>query len=365
MPRVLFVEPYYGGSHRAFLDGLVRNSQHHIDLLTLPDGEWRRRMRRGAQELATASAELSAEYDALIVSDMLDLPAFLALTRPRFAAVPVLAYFHENQFTYPRLRGTKLNSWFGQINYLTALAANRVAFNSEFHRADFLSALRQLAAEPNNWLMPEAIAEIEGKSSVLPVGIDLRRLDAHTGPKDSDPPLVLWNHRWDFDKAPELFVAVLEELAAEGARFSVAIAGEPGENPSPALLQAPARLGERLVHHGYAPSFAEYAALLWRSRVAVSTSRQEFFGVATVEAMYCGCVTLMPDRLNYPHLVPPGWRDRLLWNDAAGLRDRLRSELGAGANPAGDGLRAAAVAFDWTSAGPTWDAAIEEMADIR
>ncbi|MCC7088998.1 MAG: DUF3524 domain-containing protein, partial [Dehalococcoidia bacterium] len=142
MARGLFVEPFYGGSHRAFLDGLVAHGGHELELLTLPEGEWRRRMRRGAQELAARADEVHESFDFLVVSDMLDLPVFLALTRPRFERVPVLAYFHENQFTYPRLRGTKFNSWFGQVNYLTALAADVVAFNSEFHREDFLGALR-------------------------------------------------------------------------------------------------------------------------------------------------------------------------------------------------------------------------------
>ena len=118
--RGVFVEPFYGGSHKAFLDGLSAHSSHEIHLLSLPDGEWRRRMRRGAQELAAAARALPGQFDFLIVSDMLDLPAFLALTRPRFERVPVMAYFHENQMTYPRLKGTKFNSWFGQINYLSA-----------------------------------------------------------------------------------------------------------------------------------------------------------------------------------------------------------------------------------------------------
>ena len=152
MPKGLFVEPFYGGSHRAFLDGLARHSTHEIELLTLPEGEWRRRMRRGAQELAPLARDLPGDFDFLIVSDMLDLPAFLALTRPRFVRTPILAYFHENQMTYPRLKGTKFNSWFGQINYLSALADDAVAFNSDFQRHNFLNALGPLLAQPNNWL---------------------------------------------------------------------------------------------------------------------------------------------------------------------------------------------------------------------
>ena len=39
MARGLFVEPFYGGSHHAFADGLRANSHHEIELLTRPEGE--------------------------------------------------------------------------------------------------------------------------------------------------------------------------------------------------------------------------------------------------------------------------------------------------------------------------------------
>lgn len=105
--RVSVVEPFFTGSHRAWAEGLVRHSRHELELLTLPEGPWRQRMRRGAQELAEKAVTLPVP-DVLIASDMVDLPTFLALTR-WWGTVPVLAYFHENQFTYPRIRGTKLN----------------------------------------------------------------------------------------------------------------------------------------------------------------------------------------------------------------------------------------------------------------
>jgi hypothetical protein len=32
--RVLLVEPYYGGSHRAWADGYVEHSRHDVKLVT-------------------------------------------------------------------------------------------------------------------------------------------------------------------------------------------------------------------------------------------------------------------------------------------------------------------------------------------
>jgi glycosyltransferase involved in cell wall biosynthesis len=361
MARGLFVEPFYGGSHKAFLDGLVRNSAHQIEVLTLPEGEWRRRMRRGAQELATLSRTVEGDFDFLVVSDMLDLPVFLALTRPRFLATPVMAYFHENQFTYPRIKGTKFNSWYGQLNYLTALAADRVAFNSEFHRQDFLGALRTLDTQPNNWLMTEGIGEIEGKSGVLPVGVDLEWLDALGRREGRDVPVLLWNHRWEFDKAPEMFERGLTRLAEEGVPFEVIIAGEPGDNPSDAMHRLRDALGGRVRHFGYAESRETYGRLLWQSDIAVSTTRHEFFGVGMVEAMYAGCVPCAPNRYNYPALVPGELHERCLFEDEQEFVAKLRALL-TGALPGRSAVRAASARYAWPTVMPEWDEVLGTLA---
>jgi glycosyltransferase involved in cell wall biosynthesis len=361
--RILVVEPFHGGSHKAFLDGLGRHSRHQFTLLALPEGEWRRRMRRGAQELATAAASLTGDFELLIATDMLDLPAFLALTRPRFAHTPVLVYMHENQFTYPRLRGTKFNSWFGQINYLSALAADAVAFNSEFHRTDFLGALRTLVTQPNNWLVEGAIAAIEAKSADQPVGVELEWLDAHATPRLADPahgPTILWNHRWEFDKAPDLFARTVTALASEGLPFRLAIAGDPGPNPSPELMALGSLPPVYLRHFGFAASAGDYARLLHEADIVVSTARHEFFGVATVEALYCGATPLAPARYNYPALVPAAHHDTCLFDTPADFAAKLRALI-AGPRPAAAAFRASAARFAWPAVAPRFDTAFEHL----
>jgi len=359
--RGLFIEPFYGGSHRAFVDGLARHSSHDLTLLTLPEGEWRRRMRRGAQELGEASLTLPGDFDFIVASDMLDLPAFLGLTRPRFSALPVMLYFHENQFTYPRLRGTKFNSWFGAINYLSACAADIVAFNSEFHRQDFLGALRALDAQPNNWLVTASIDAIEAKSTVLPVGVELAWFDDERVERPSGPPIILWNHRWEFDKAPDLFVRTVLRSAAEGMLFRLAVAGDPGNNPSPELVALQTSLPGRIHHFGYAQDRRRYARLLWESSIVVSTTRHEFFGVGMVEALYCECFPLVPARFNYPNLVPAVLHPTALFTSEEDFHDKLRSALilPTAAPPA---LRESAQRFAWPNVAPEWDIALTTLA---
>jgi glycosyltransferase involved in cell wall biosynthesis len=246
------------------------------------------------------------------------------------------------------------------MNYLSALAADHVAFNSDYHRDDFIGALATLAGEGANWLDHHGIATIAAKSSVLPVGVDLSWSNR---PKPSSPvPLVLWNHRWEFDKAPDLFARVIASLAADGCQFQVALAGDPGPSPHPALFELRDALGPRVVQFGRAHDLADYRALLLRSSIAVSTARHEFFGIGTVEALAAGCLPVAPRRYNYPALVPAKLHDLFLWDDEDGLKAALRAALqliagdSAALEPIRAALRQSASRFAWEAVAPRWDA---------
>lgn len=362
MLRGLFLQPFDGGSHRAFLEGLLRHTRVAWTVLSLPAGEWRKRMRRGAEELAARLEATPGTFDFVVATDLVDLAVFLALARRRVGGVPAMAYFHENQVTYPRLRGTKFNSWFGQVNYHSALAADAVAFNSAFHREDLLGAFETLRKEPNNWLTDQGIAAIREKSAVVPVGVELGWLD---GPEErgEGPRRLLWNHRWEFDKSPELFERALRRLAEDGVDFRLIIAGEPGDNPSPAMWRIRETLGEQVEHFGYAESREEYGRLLRRADIVVSTTRHEFFGIGMVEAMAAGCIPCAPRRYAYPELVPAEFH-ALLWDDEAGLVERLRRLL-TGSLPPREPFRAAARRFAWEQVGPAWQEVLEGLAAGR
>ncbi len=361
MLRCLFVEPFNGGSHRQFLEGLVRHTRCDWTVLDLPGREWRKRMRQGAEELARQLERVPGRFDLVVASDMLDLATFLALTRRRLGGTPAMVYFHENQVTYPRLRGTKFNSWFGQVNYRSALCADVAAFNSGFHREDFLGALRVLVREPNNWLDAEGIDAIEAKSRVLPLGLELDWIGEGER-RETLPRTVIWNHRWEFDKAPELFERVMRRLAEEGVPFALIVAGEPGDNPSPAMWRLREALGERIVHFGFAPDREAYARLLRQADIVVSTTRHEFFGIGMVEALAAGCIPCAPRRYAYPEVVPADYH-WLLWQSEEELVGLLRRLL-TGPLPAREPLREAAHRFAWERVAPAWQAALEEIAAV-
>ena len=101
--------------------------------------------------------------------------------------------------------------------------------------------------------------------------------------------------------------------------------------PSPASISARCRksstprkacCSDKLIQLGFVESFADYARLLWQSDYVVSTAWQEFFGMSICEAIYCGCLPILPDRLNYPHLLPDDLKPACLYQ-----RDRLTAQL--------------------------------------
>lgn len=170
------------------------------------------------------------------------------------------------------------------------------------------------------------------------------------------PPLILWNQRWEYDKYPETFLRALCLLAEEGLDFQVALAGKNYRQAATEFETARKRLGTRLVHFGYAGE-VRYAALLREADVVVSTALHEFFGIAVVEAVYCGCFPVLPRRLAYPELVPQLYHEACLYEDFEGLLARLRWALAypGQARALAVEFRPAVARFDWARMGPRYD----------
>ena len=225
------------------------------------------------------------------------------------------------------------------INYLSALASDRVVFNSQFHLDEFFGALPDLLRRFPDYAHLGALAELRAKSSVLRLGLDLDGLDAARPAAEAQrsrepgPLVVLWNHRWEYDKNPQAFFRAVNRLDDAGERFRLILAGKTFEEQPPAFQAGFSRYAERVLHYGFAESFQDYAALLWRSDVVVSTSVHEFFGVSMLEAIHCGCHPLLPDRLTYPELVPERLHAPLL-HAPRPLRHRGRPVRDAPVHPA-------------------------------
>ncbi len=360
--EILLLEPYLTGSHQAWAEGYASHSKHRVHILGLPGRWWKWRMHGGAVTLGRAFMSGSYKPDLILATDMLDLTTFLALTRARTAHLPTAYYFHENQLTYPPPPGSKRDLHYGFINYVSALTADAVYFNSQFHHDDFFAELPRLLKHFPDYTELDTIKALHKKAQVLPLGLDLRRFDAHRPDiPHTGPPLIVWNHRWEYDKNPAGFFRALYRLADEGQDFELAIVGENFRQQPEEFEAARAQLGERIVQFGYLESFAAYARLLWHADIQVSTARQDFFGISTCEAIYCGCHPLLAERLNYPALIPPPYRERYLVHDGA-LVHALRRELAARVR-APRILRGFILQFDWSRMAPRYDALFGRLAE--
>lgn len=353
------LEPYFGGSHRQFLEGLRAHSAHRLELHTLPGRHWKWRMQGGALSLARSSYESAGEEgpDVLFASDMLDLPYYTTLAHPAARRAPTIMYFHENQLTYPLPPGVERDLGYGLKNVASALAADRVLFNSDFHRRDFLRGVRELLDSVPDEVPARVLEEVEEKSRVLPLGCDLRRLDEPEPGRwraGGPGPLLLWNQRWEYDKAPEDFFQALYTLAAEGLDFRVAVAGPNRGEPTAEFREVRERLGDRIVQWGRVESQAEYADLLRSADIVVSTALHEFFGVAVVEAIYCGCRPILPARLSYPELVPMEVQDRVLYGEE-GPVPLLRQAIAEGLPWSPEWQRTWVISCDWANMGRRYD----------
>ncbi len=291
------------------MDGLLAHIPARWTALTLPGRYFRWRMRGAASYLALAAPDiLSQSWDGLVCTSMLNLAELKGLV-PELAAVPALAYFHENQLAYPAPGAAdaaqqERDLFLAFSNLSTAQAAKTVAFNSDYHRREVLGAAGALIARLPD-ARPEGLAEaIAAKSRVLPPPLETAPAAGLKREPRSGPLRIVWNHRWEHDKDPEGFFRALAELAERGLAFEVAVLGVAGARRPEVFGLAGALLGARLVHLGPVAERTEYWRWIFWADVAVSTARQEYFGLALAEAVWAGCRPCAPRALVYPELYP-------------------------------------------------------------
>lgn len=364
MMRVLVVEPYGGGSHQAFLDGLQHQlaGEFVFELLTLPARGWKWRMRLAAPFFADLIRQRLANGDLkrpdqILCSSLLDVATFKALLPPAWQGVPLLLYFHENQFAYPVRVVDLRDLHFALTNYTSALAADRPAFNSRYNLETFLAGCRETLVKAPDMLLAATLEAIRGKSVVLSPGLDGAAIDAERPsakgeggePEEGGPPVILWNHRWEHDKQPEVFLAALRVLAADDFPFRLIVAGQGFARSRELCAGLGEEFGARLIHCGFLAERVDYHRLLHRATVVVSTAAHEFFGLAVLEAVRAGCRPLLPNRLAYPELFPPEY----LYHDEADLVPALKAACRAGRLAPATAVRLTA-AHDWPSLAPRY-----------
>ncbi len=309
----LIIEPYYGGSHRLFIQGLQKNlCEQQFTLLTLPARKWKMRMQLAAPWMAEQIIGLIQKghhFDGILTSTFIDVAVLRSLLANKGIMLPVAIYFHENQFAYPFRAQDQARYQFTAINFTSALCADSLAFNSQYNQSTFIAGITRYLKKTADISLAHLVDELLEKSTVISPGMDFSIIDAlGQATQKTTSPVIVWNHRWEHDKNPSSFFSTLFELSAQGSDFRLLVLGESFQNCPEIFQEAKSKLKKHLLHFGYVPDRTQYYEFLHKGTLVVSTAIHEFFGLAVLEAVRAGCMPLVPDRLAYKELFPGSYR---------------------------------------------------------
>jgi len=307
--RILLLSAYDAHSHRRWRLGLVAAfPEWQWTVLTLPPRFFSWRVRGNSLSWAWSERKtLEQHYDVVIATSMTDLSALKGLV-PALASIPSLVYCHENQFVYPdQHEGQRIEPKITSL--YTLLSADRVVFNSAWNRDSFLAGAQALLAKMPDAVPSGVVESIAVKSRVLPVPLEDHWFEKQISDGDGEPHFtIVWNHRWEYDKAPERMFDALLKLHDAGENFRVHVIGQQFRKQPPVFDEMYPRLQQHIGEWGMVESEHDYQSLLQRSHVVLTTALHEFQGLAVLEAVASGCVPLAPDRLAYRDYIPDDCR---------------------------------------------------------
>lgn len=306
--RILLLSAYDAVSHRQWREGLVAAlPEHDWTVLALPPRHFRWRIRGNSLSWGVGERTvLSRQFDGLVATSMVDLATLRGLV-PSLATVPSLVYFHENQFDYPISQAAHQGLEPKIVNLYSALAAQRLVFNSDYNQQTFLAGVTTLLHKMPDAVPAGIVDALAAKSSILPVPLANDWFNSVRADK-ADELTIVWNHRWEYDKGPEIFFQALRLLLANKVPFRVHVLGQAFRTVPDMFAEMRGLLGDHLGQWGGVEDRDTYRAFLQQAHVVVSTARHDFQGLAILEAVAAGCIPLVPDRLAYPEWFADEYR---------------------------------------------------------
>ena len=322
--QILLLSAYDANSHQYWRKGLRQycqstwSNQSNITELVLPARFFNWRIRGNGLYWSIAKRSiLEARYDVVLATSMVDLATLRGLV-PHLCHIPNILYFHENQFAYPQSSNANKAQMQGRadavaammVQLYSALAADRIVFNSEYNRTTFLTGVDDLLQQLPDCVPPGVVATLGEKAQVLPVPLN-RAIETKCLTKGASrkPFTVVWNHRWEFDKGPDGLLHCLQALP-ENLPFTFHIIGQSFRRVPDAFAAIKRLLEARnwLGHWGYIEDVDTYLAVLKQSQCVLSTARHDFQGLSVLQAVQAGCVPVVPDRLAYRELFAKTFR---------------------------------------------------------
>ena len=268
--------------------------------------------------------------DIILTTDMLNLPVFTAFANVK--SIPIITFFHENQLTYPwstqdRDKVKNRDHHYGFINYTTALKSDLIMYNSNFHKDSFINALQIFLKQFPDHNELSSINCIEKKSVVSHLGLTLQKFDNYKTIQNNKIPIILWNHRWEYDKNPDLFFNTLFELDNNNIDFKLIVVGESYSEYPNIFNIAKNRLGSKIIHFGYCDNYQKYIKYLKLANILPVTSNQDFFGISIVEAVAYGAYPILPNRLSYPELFDKSINPHIFYKNKTEFKDKIMSAI--------------------------------------
>jgi glycosyltransferase involved in cell wall biosynthesis len=327
--KIALLEPYAVSSHLRWAEEWKQFSVHEIKIFSLPARHWKWRMHGAAITLSEQLIESGFNADVIVCTDMMDLSIAKSILAKQFSKCSWILYFHENQFAYPFSEKDSdkrevRDQHYAFINYSSALVADEVWFNSEYNKRSMLNALVPYLKRFPDFSNLHTIQAVENKSRVMYPGIEQKFFDLVPKRTKSTIPVVLWNHRWEYDKNPIVFFETLKELSDDKIPFELNVVGESFESYPPEFDEYKKKLASHIRNWGFINDRTEYMKILQESDIIAVTSNQEFFGYSVLEAIAAGNSPLLPDRLVYPeHVSDP----RFLYSNKEEFAKKMRSIL--------------------------------------
>lgn len=297
-PRILLLSAYQSISQKHWCDFLC-NQLPEFDwtLCELPPRFFAWRLRGNPLSFLNKYPELvDSRFDAVIATSTVDLSVIKSLA-PVINRCPSALYFHENQFAYPKSNQPQQLLDLQMVNLYSAMSADNLWFNSEYNADTFYSGVDNLLKKMPDFAPKALSSTLKTKAIQLPVPISS---PAH-GQDFRNPNWIIWNHRWEWDKGPELLAAIVAKSTHLPYQF--VLTGQQFRTKPSALQQLLAEFPDKVVHAGYVENREEYQSWLRQCGIVLSTADHEFQGIAVLEAIAHGCTPLLPSRLSYPELV--------------------------------------------------------------
>lgn len=204
----------------------------------------------------------------------MSIPSIVA--QHRYVIHRSLPYPYETQFS---------RQW-NQIG--GSIASDKVVFNSAHTRTMAEQAFGE-------YLLPQVLQKVMDKSVILHYG--LIKGDEPISPEASsqDKPVILYNHRFEAYKRPELTASLLGDLRSLGHDFSVWITQSVDQRINEAFPI------DRVLH---TPLRSDYLKAISIPAINTINTVHETFCIAMLDSIMLGHIVVCPNAITFPELLP-------------------------------------------------------------